>query len=164
MILEIRIYGDPVLRKKCAPVEAIDDELRQLAENMQETMYEAEGIGLAAPQVGVPVRLFVYDVRDPDIAPGVLVNPDIVESSGKSKEEQGCLSIPGLSEIVERKASILVRGLGLDGELVEIRAEGLLSRCIQHEADHLDGVLFLDRVSPLKRKMLLAKWRKQERD
>lgn len=164
MILEIRTYGDPVLRKKCAPVEAIDDDLRQLAENMQETMYEADGIGLAAPQVGVPVRLFVYDVRDPDIAPGVLVNPDIVESSGKSKEEEGCLSIPGLSEIVERKASILVRGLGLDGELVEIRAEGLLSRCIQHEADHLDGVLFLDRVSPLKRKMLLAKWRKQERD
>ena len=164
MILEIRTYGDPVLREKCVPVEEIDDELRELAENMQETMYEAEGIGLAAPQVGVPVRLFVYDVRDPDIAPGVLVNPDIVESSGKSKEEEGCLSIPGLSEIVERKASILVRGLGLDGEPVEIRAEGLLSRCIQHEADHLDGVLFLDRVSPLKRKMLLAKWRKQERD
>lgn len=164
MILEIRTFGDPVLREKCAPVEAIDDELRQLAENMQETMYEADGIGLAAPQVGVPVRLFVYDVRDPDIAPGVLVNPDIVESSGISKEEEGCLSIPGLSEIVQRKASILVRGLGLDGEPVEIRAEGLLSRCIQHEADHLDGVLFLDRVSPLKRKLLLAKWRKQERD
>lgn len=164
MILEIRTFGDPVLREKCAPVEAIDDDLRQLAEDMQETMYEADGIGLAAPQVGVPVRLFVYDVRDPDIAPGVLVNPDIVESSGKSKDEEGCLSIPGLSEIVERKASILVRGLGLDGEPVEIRAEGLLSRCLQHEADHLDGVLFLDRVSPLKRKMLLAKWRKQERD
>lgn len=164
MILEIRTYGDPVLREKCVPVEAIDDELRELAENMQETMYEAEGIGLAAPQVGVPVRLFVYDVGDPDIAPGALVNPDIVESSGTSKDEEGCLSIPGLSEIVERKASILVRGLGLDGEPVEIRAEGLLSRCIQHEADHLDGVLFFDRVSPLKRKMLLAKWRKQERD
>lgn len=164
MILEIRTYGDPVLREKCVPVEEIDDELRELAENMQETMYEAEGIGLAAPQVGVPVRLFVYDVGDPDIAPGALVNPDIVESSGTSKDEEGCLSIPGLSEIVERKASILVRGLGLDGEPVEIRAEGLLSRCIQHEADHLDGVLFFDRVSPLKRKMLLAKWRKQERD
>ena len=164
MIREIRIFGDPVLREKCVPVADIDDDLRRLAEDMQETMYDADGIGLAAPQVGVPVRLFVYDVRDADLAPGVLVNPEIVEARGTSKEEEGCLSIPGLAEIVERSASIVVRGLGLDGEPVEIRAEGLLSRCIQHETDHLDGVLFLDRVSPLKRKMLLAKWRKRERE
>ena len=163
MILDIRTFGDPVLREKCAPVAEIDDEVRRLAEDMQETMYDADGIGLAAPQVGVPVRLFVYDVRDPDLPPGVVVNPEIAEARGTSKEEEGCLSIPGLSEIVERSATVVMRGLGLDGEPVEIRAEGLLSRCLQHETDHLDGVLFLDRVSPLKRKLLLAKWRKRER-
>lgn len=159
MILDIRLFGDPVLREKCAPVEAIDEEIRRLAADMQETMYDADGIGLAAPQVGVPIRLFVYDVRDPDSPSGVLVNPEIVESEGTSKEEEGCLSIPGLSETVERSAAIVARGLDLDGEPVELRAEGLLSRCIQHETDHLDGVLFLDRVSPLKRRLLLAKWR-----
>ncbi|WP_420633728.1 peptide deformylase [Candidatus Palauibacter sp.] len=164
MILEIRMFGDPVLREKCAPVDGIDDDLRKLAADMQETMYEAEGIGLAAPQVGVPIRLFVYDVRDPDIPPGVLVNPEIVETEGTVKEEEGCLSIPGLAEIVERSESIVARGLDLDGEPVEIRAEGMLSRCIQHEKDHLDGLLFLDRVSPLKRKILLGKWRKRDRD
>ncbi|WP_419163313.1 peptide deformylase [Candidatus Palauibacter sp.] len=164
MILEIRMFGDPVLREKCAPVDGIDDDLRKLAADMQETMYEAEGIGLAAPQVGVPIRLFVYDVRDPDIPPGVLVNPEIVEAEGTVKEEEGCLSIPGLAEIVERSESIVARGLDLDGEPVEIRAEGMLSRCIQHEKDHLDGMLFLDRVSPLKRKILLGKWRKRDRD
>ena len=142
----------------------IDDDVRRLAEDMRETMYDADGIGLAAPQVGVPIRLFVYDVRESGIEPGVLVNPAIVEEKGSVKEEEGCLSIPGLSETVERSASIVARGLGLDGEPVEIRAEGVLSRCIQHERDHLDGVLFLDRVSPLKRKILLSKWRKQERD
>ena len=163
MILDIRTFGDPVLREKCAPVAEIDDEVRRLAEDMQETMYDADGIGLAAPQVGVPVRLFVYDVRDPDLPPGVVVNPEIAEKTGTSKEEEGCLSIPGLSEIVERSATVVMRGLGLDGEPVEIRAEGLLSRCLQHETDHLDGILFLDRVSPLKRKLLLAKWRKRER-
>ncbi len=164
MILDIRIFGDPVLREKCAPVAEIDNDVRRLAEDMRETMYDADGIGLAAPQVGVPIRLFVYDVRESGIEPGVLVNPEIVEEKGSVKEEEGCLSIPGLSETVERSASIVARGLGLDGEPVEIRAEGVLSRCIQHERDHLDGVLFLDRVSPLKRKILLSKWRKQERD
>ena len=164
MILDIRIFGDPVLREKCAPVAEIDDEVRQLAADMQETMYDADGIGLAAPQVGVPIRLFVYDVRDDEVPPGVLVNPEIVEEEGAAKEEEGCLSIPGLSEMVERSESIVARGIGLDGEPVEIRADGILSRCIQHETDHLDGILFLDRVSPLKRKILLGKWRKQERD
>ncbi len=161
MILEIRLFGDPVLREKCAPVAAIDDEIRQLAEDMRETMHEAEGIGLAAPQVGIPIRLFVYDVQDPEIPPGVLVNPQIVEKKGSVKEEEGCLSVPGLAEVVERSSSIVATGLGLDGEPVEIRAEGILSRCIQHENDHLDGILFLDRVSPLKRKMLLGKWKKR---
>ena len=109
----------------------IDDEIRRLAADMQETMYDADGIGLAAPQVGVPIRLFVYDVRERGISPGVLVNPEIVEEKGAVKEEEGCLSIPGLSETVERSESIVARGLDLDGEPVEIRAEGILSRCIQ---------------------------------
>jgi len=162
MLLEIRIFGDPVLREKCAPVEQIDDEVRQLIGDLQETMYDADGLGLAAPQVGVPIRMFVYDVRDPELQAGVLINPEIVEADGSIREEEGCLSLPGLTEIVERNESILVRGLDVEGAPVELRMEGLLSRCIQHENDHLDGILFLDRVSPLKRKLLLQKWQKGE--
>jgi len=162
MIHDIRLYGDPVLREKCAPVEVIDDDVRDLIEDLQHTMYDADGIGLAAPQVGVAIRVFVYDVRDPDVAPGVLVNPEIIESAGTVREEEGCLSLPGLADVVERSESILVRGLDEAGQPVEMRAEGLLSRCIQHESDHLDGVLFFDRVSPLKRKMLLRKWQKRD--
>ena len=162
MIRDIRLYGDPVLREKCAPVEHFDLELRRLIEDLQETMYEADGIGLAAPQIGVPARVFVYDIRDSEVEPGALVNPQIVDSEGIVKEEEGCLSIPGLAEIVERNEAILVRGLDAEGDPVEFRAEGLLSRCLQHENDHLDGVLFLDRVSPLKRKMLVRKWQKRD--
>jgi len=162
MIREIRLYGDPVLREKCAPIDEFDLEIQRLIEDLQETMYEADGIGLAAPQIGVSARVFVYDIRDPEVSPGVLVNPEIVDSEGIVKEEEGCLSIPGLAEIVERNEAIVVRGLNEDGQSVELRAEGLLSRCIQHENDHLDGVLFLDRVSPLKRKMLIRKWQKRD--
>jgi peptide deformylase len=162
MLLEIRLLGDPVLREECAPVEQVDDEIRQLIEDLQETMYAVDGLGLAAPQVGVPIRMFVYDVRDPELQAGVLINPEIVEAAGSVREEEGCLSLPGLTEIVERNESILVRGLNAEGESIELRAEGLLSRCIQHENDHLDGILFLDRVSPLKRKLLLQKWQKGE--
>ena len=162
MLLEIRLFGDPVLREKCAPVEHIDAEIRQLIEDLQETMYDADGLGLAAPQVGVPIRMFVYDVRDPELQAGVLINPEIVEADGSIREEEGCLSLPGLTEIVERNESILVRGLDMEGEPVELRLEGLLSRCVQHENEHLDGILFLDRVSPLKRKLLLQKWQKGE--
>ncbi len=162
MILDIRLFGDPVLREKCAPITELDTEIRRLIDDLHETMYHADGVGLAAPQVGVPLRVFVYDVRDPDVSPGVLVNPEIIEAEGSVRDDEGCLSLPGLSEIVERNESILVRGLGDDGEPVEFRAEGILSRCIQHESDHLDGVLFLDRVSPLKRKMLLRKWQKRD--
>lgn len=162
MIREIRLFGDPVLRAKCAPVEAFDDQLRGLIDDLQETMYEADGVGLAAPQVGIPIRVFVYDIRDPETPPGVLVNPEIVEAEGTVRDEEGCLSIPGLTEIVERNERVLIRGYDGDGELVEIEADGLLSRCLQHESDHLDGVLFLDRVSPLKRKMLIRKWQKRD--
>lgn len=159
-VREIRLLGDPALREEADPVEAVDEEVRALVRDLLDTMYAADGIGLAAPQVGVGLRVFVYDVRDPDLAAGALINPEIVEREGTVKEEEGCLSIPGLSELVERSDRVVVRGRDATGQEVEIEAEGLLSRCLQHEADHLDGVLFLDRVSPLKRRMLLKKWEK----
>jgi peptide deformylase len=160
MIREIKLYGDPVLREMCRPVEAVDDEVRALIDDLLETMYEADGIGLAAPQVGVPLRVFVYDVRDPELEPGAFINPEIVSESGSVKDDEGCLSIPGLTELVARSERILIRGLDAEGEPVEIDAEGLLSRCLQHEKDHLDGVLFIDHLSPLKRRMLQRKWEK----
>ena len=159
---EVRYLGDPVLREMCREVETIDDDIRALVDDLLETMYAEDGIGLAAPQIGVPLRVFVYDVREDEIAPGVLVNPRIVEATGKQKEIEGCLSIPGLDEVVERSGQVVVEGLDRDGEPVRIEATGLLSRCLQHENDHLDGVLFIDRVSPLKRRMLLKKWSKTD--
>jgi peptide deformylase len=162
MVREIRLYGDPVLRTEAEPIEEIDDDVRRLIDDLVETMYDADGVGLAAPQIGISLRVFVYDIRDPEAEPGVLVNPEIVVREGAHRDEEGCLSLPGLSEIVERHERILVRGLDADGTPVEFEAEGLLSRCIQHETDHLDGILFIDRVSALKRKMLLRKWRKRE--
>ena len=159
---EVRYLGDPVLREVCREVEAIDDDLCALVDDLLETMYAADGIGLAAPQIGTPRCVFVYDVRDDGIEPGVLVNPRIVEATGTQREVEGCLSIPGLDEVVERNERVVVEGLDRDGNPVRIEAEGLLSRCLQHEQDHLDGVLFIDRVSPLKRRMLLKKWSKME--
>lgn len=158
----LRFFGDPALREDCREVEEVDDEVRALIDDLIDTMYAEEGIGLAAPQVGVPRRVFVYDVQDPEIEPGALINPRIVEAEGSVRESEGCLSIPGLTEIVERSARVVVEGLDREGEPVRIEAEGLLSRCLQHERDHLDGVLFVDRVSPLKRKMLLKKWARQD--
>lgn len=161
-VREVRYLGDPVLREMCREVETIDDDVRALVDDLLETMYAEDGVGLAAPQIGVPLRVFVYDVRDDDLDPGVLVNPRIVEATGKQKEVEGCLSIPGLDEVVERSADVVVEGLDRDGEPVRIEATGLLSRCLQHENDHLDGILFIDRVSPLKRRMLLKKWSKTD--
>ncbi len=159
---EIRCLGDPVLRERAAPIDEVDKEVRRLIDDLTDTMYEADGVGLAAPQIGVPLRVFVYDVRDPDLPFGALVNPVIVERSGTVKEEEGCLSIPGLSELVERSERVVVRGLDEKGREVEIVAEGLFSRCLQHECDHLDGVLFIDHVSPLKRKLLMKKWARRD--
>jgi peptide deformylase len=160
-VLEIRMMGDPVLRERAAEVEAVDDELRRLARSMFDTMYDAEGVGLAAPQVGIGQRLIVVDSREPDSAPLTLVNPRVVEASeATERAEEGCLSIPGLRDVVERSASVVVEGLDLDGQAVRVPAEGLLARILLHEIDHLDGVLFLDRLSPLKRRMLLKRWQK----
>lgn len=159
---EIRLLGDPALRERCEPVATFDDELRRLARDLLDTMYAADGIGLAAPQVGVPLRVFAYDVREPDRPTGVLVNPEVVERSGSSTEEEGCLSIPGLTAKVERAERVVVEGFDPDGEEVRFEADGLLARCFLHEVDHLDGVLFPDHLSPLKRKLLLDRWSKQE--
>ena len=162
-IRQIRLLGDPVLRECCRDVEDIDDEIRRLIDDLMDTMYEADGIGLAAPQIGVPKRVFVYDVGEQEHTPGVFVNPRIVESEGTVRESEGCLSIPELTEIVERSVSVVVEGLDREGRPVRLEADGLLSRCLQHETDHLDGILFFERISPLKRKMLLAKWAKGSR-
>lgn len=161
-VRDIRLLGDPVLRRECDPVDEVDEEVRALIRDLEETMYDADGIGLAAPQIGVPLRVFVYDVRDPDDprAAGTLVNPRVVSTEGTDRDTEGCLSVPGLQEVVERPARVVVEGLDENGREVRIEADGLLSRCLQHERDHLDGVLFLDRVSPIKRRLLLDRWSK----
>lgn len=155
---------DPVLRRKAKPAPQVDDALRALIADLFETMRAAEGIGLAAPQVGVGVRLFVMDAGDEVVGPRALVNPVIVERSGRVTGEEGCLSLPGLSAEVERDARIVVEAWDERGETVRLEAGDLVSRCIQHEIDHLDGLLFLDRVSPLKRKMLLKEWERQPKE
>jgi peptide deformylase len=161
-LLDIRILGDPVLREACEPVETFDDELQTLVRDMQETMYEADGIGLAAPQVGIPIRVFVYDVREPEHSAGVIVNPVIEALSGSVKSEEGCLSIPGITDVVERAERVIVTGRDATGDPVRIEAEGRLAVCLQHEIDHLDGVLFLDHLSPLKRRLAMSRWAKRE--
>jgi len=159
--LEVKYVGDPILRTVAKPVEAIDDDLRKLAEDMLETMYAEEGVGLAAPQIGLDKRLIVVDAQEEELQPFALVNPSVVEASEETERaEEGCLSLPGLKELVERPVRVTVEALNLDGEAVRIEADGLLSRILQHEVDHLDGILFVDRVSPLKRKMLMKKWEK----
>src|SRR5512142_994471 len=155
-VREIRIMGDPVLRQKAEPLAAVSEETRQLIRDMFETMYEADGVGLAAPQVGVSQRVIVIDPHEQDVKPFGLVNPVIVEfAKDLERGEEGCLSIPGLKDIVERPAAVVVEGLDVDGKALRIEAKGLLARVLQHEVDHLDGVLFLDRLSPLKRNMAL---------
>jgi peptide deformylase len=160
-VRELRYMGDAILREEAAPVQAVTDEVRQLIADMFDTMYAEEGVGLAAPQVGESRRIIVIDPREPDIAPFALVNPEIFEVSDETERgEEGCLSIPGLREVVERAVAVRVRGLDRDGASVTVEAEGFLARILQHEIDHLDGVLFVDRVSPLKRKLLLSRWQK----
>jgi peptide deformylase len=165
MKLEVRILGDPILREKAAPVAQVSDQTRQLIRDMFETMYAEEGVGLAAPQVGVSERIIVVDPHNDEIAAFALINPEIVETSKETeKGEEGCLSIPGLRDLVERSVRVVVRGTTPEGEQRELDLHGLPARIIQHEVDHLDGVLFFDRLSPLKRKLLLAKWQKNKPD
>ena len=165
---DIVLLGDPVLREEAAEVETIDDGVRALVRDMFETMYHADGIGLAAPQIGVSRRILVVDLRrdDEPEARAALINPRITwASDDMDKQPEGCLSIPGLEEVVKRPWAVRVEGLDPDGRPVVIEADELYARALQHEIDHLDGILFPDRVSPLKRRMLLKKWRKlQEED
>jgi peptide deformylase len=161
---KIVLMGDPVLRAKAEPVESFDDDLRGLVRDMFETMYHADGIGLAAPQVGVSLRVLVLDLRreDEPEAKVALVNPTVTWSSRDTeKEPEGCLSIPGMEEIVTRPWAVQVEGWDPDGDPVVIEADDLFSRALQHEIDHLDGILFPDRISPLKRRMFMKKWKKQ---
>jgi len=152
---DILLYPDPLLRKRASTVEEVDDKIRELIDDMAETMYCAPGIGLAAPQVGVSLRVIVVDVgkRDGGERLIALVNPEIVWSDGSVVKEEGCLSIPGMTVEMERKERIKVIGLDRDGTEVEIQAEGLLAIAIQHEIDHLEGRLIIDRISQLKKEL-----------
>ena len=159
----IELYGSEALRRPADPVEDVDDELRALVRDMFETMYDAKGIGLAAPQIGVPLRVIVLDVEEESGESNrwALVNPRLASwTAKKGKQAEGCLSIPGVEGIVERPLSVVVDGKDPEGRGVRLEAEGLFARALQHEIDHLDGVLFIDRLSPLKRQLLLKKWRK----
>jgi peptide deformylase len=163
LIREIVLMGDPVLRTPGQNVEVFDKDLRDLVRDMYQTMYHAEGIGLAAPQVGVSKRVLVVDLRneeEPD-ARVALINPKVVwESDDWAKESEGCLSIPGLEDLVERPWAVRIEGRDPQGEEVTVEADDLYARALQHEIDHLNGVLFLDHVSALKRRILLKKWKK----
>lgn len=139
----IRKLGDPILRKKSRKVENIDDRILVLLDDMLDTMREADGVGLAAPQVGVLRQVIIVDVGEGLIE---LINPEIVEVEGKNRDEEACLSVPGRSGIVERPAKVKVRGLNRQGKAIEVQGEGLLARALCHEIDHLDGVLFIDRI------------------
>ena len=155
-ILRIHVLGSPVLRQVTKEIETVTDEHRRLIDDMFETMYAAHGIGLAAPQVGRTERIAVVDVDD---APSAIVNPVIVDDDKTlAKGEEGCLSIPDVYGDVTRPETVKVRALDRDGNPFEIDAEGLLARCLQHEIDHLDGRMFIDHLSVLRRKAALAKW------
>lgn len=144
-VLPIRVFGDPVLRTACAPVQNIDGRIRRLVSDMIETMYDAPGVGLAAPQVGVGRRIFVFDIHD-DQGPRTVINPELVETSGEWEYDEGCLSVPEYYWMIRRPAWALVRGVGLEGEEVEYGGDELLGRVLQHEFDHLNGRLLLERL------------------
>jgi peptide deformylase len=159
---DIRIIGDPVLTRKAEPVDVIDEDVVRLGRDMVETVHAAPGIGLAAPQVGVGKRVIVVDlsVGEDPAALHVMVNPEIVARSGESVCEEGCLSVPDIKENVARPYRVVVRGRDLGGRPVEIEAEDLLARAFCHEIDHLDGILFVDRLSALKRTLVRKKLKK----
>ncbi len=144
---EIRKEGDPILRKECKEIKEMTDRTRVLIDDMFDTMYEANGVGLAGPQVGVLKRIFVVDVGTEEPEPYVFINPVILERGGEQTGDEGCLSVPGYQGEVTRAEHVRVRALDADMEEFELEADGLFARCIQHESDHLDGVLYIDRVN-----------------
>ncbi len=165
MIRPIVKYPEPILQQPTELVTEFNEELRTLVDDMFESMYAAKGIGLAAPQIGVGKRLTVIDLSNQENPDGklVLINPEVVETQGRLYEEEGCLSLPEIREKVVRAAKVKVRAQNLDGEWFEIEGEELLARALQHEIDHLDGVLFIFRMSALKRDLILRKIRKLQR-
>ncbi len=162
-LLEILEYPDSRLRTVAEPVVRVDDRIRQLVDDMFETMYAAPGIGLAATQINVHRRIIVIDVSEDRANPHVLINPTWEALDGQQEADEGCLSVPGFYEPVQRIDRIVVRALDRDGEPWELEAEGLLSQCIQHECDHLEGKLFVDYLSPLKRQRIRKKLTRNHR-
>ncbi len=162
-ILDILRFPDPRLRTVAKPVDAVDDEVRQLVDDMLETMYAAPGIGLAATQVNVHRRVVVIDVSESKDQPVCLINPEIVAAEGEEEMDEGCLSVPGQYETVRRAEFVRVRYLDRDGQEQELETDGLLAVCIQHELDHLEGKLFVDYLSPLKRNRIRKKLEKEAR-
>ena len=159
-LLNILHFPDPRLRNKAEAVTEFNDELKTLVSDMFETMYQAPGIGLAATQVDVHKRLLVMDVSEDKNSPRVLINPEIISSEGEEEMDEGCLSVPGFYETVQRAEKILVRAQDVDGSFFEIKADGLEAVCIQHEMDHLEGKLFVDYISSLKRDRIRKKLEK----
>lgn len=157
----IRLFGDPVLRTPAEPVKEFDAELRKLVKDLTDTMLEAPGVGLAAPQIGVGLRVFTYFIDD---EVGHLINPVLRLSEEEETDEEGCLSFPGLSYPTKRAFEVVATGFDMHGEPVTIEGSGQLARCVQHETDHLDGVLFIDRLSRGDRKRALRQWREREFD
>ena len=162
-ILNILHHPDPRLRAVASPVSQVDDTVRQLLDDMLETMYEAPGIGLAATQVNVDKRVVVIDVSEEKNQPLCLINPEITEREGSEEMEEGCLSVPGVFETVKRAEYVTMQALDLDGQLFELQADGLLAVCIQHEIDHLDGKLFVDYLTQLKQKRIRKKLEKEQK-
>ena len=157
----LRLFGDPVLKQPARNVDEITADLIPLVQGMYETMALAEGVGLAAPQVGVRKRLFTYDLHEGD-GPGVVINPEIVESKGEVEWEEGCLSVPGFKFEIVRAERVTMRGIDLDGKEIVLEGDDLLARMIQHEIDHLDGVLLLDRLEPDVRRAALRELRTRQ--
>ncbi len=158
--LDIVLYPDAGLRETCVPIPEMNDTLDKLIDDMLYTMYDAPGIGLAAPQVAVQQRLIVMDVSEKGDEPIVLMNPEIIQSAGSLRWEEGCLSMPGIYATIKRPSEILVRGMNRDGKTIEFEADELLAVCIQHEIDHLDGKMFIDHLSRLKRTRAMQQFRK----
>jgi peptide deformylase len=162
--MQIKTYPDPVLRKVCKPVDTINDETLTLCDDMVETMRLANGAGLAANQVGVSIQLVVIDSRSKkDEKPIILINPAIVESDSEEISEEGCLSFPKFYEFVKRSKKVLVKGINLKGEPFEMECDGFLARAVQHELDHLNGVLLIDHLSPVKKDLFKKKYMKDRR-
>lgn len=162
-LLEILHFPDPRLRKKAHPVDKVDDQIRQTVGDMLETMYAAPGIGLAATQVNIQQQIIVMDVSESKNEPLCLINPVIVTKEGNEEMQEGCLSVPGIFETVQRAEKITVKAIDENGNAITQEANGLLAVCIQHEMDHLDGLLFVDYLSPLKRERIKKKLLKQKR-